>query len=65
MRRRVALSRDTLQAHRLPPTEYMELNYRPAIGAGVGGAASVLALPLFWQPPFLDFCGSSAGSGLF
>ena len=31
MRRRVASSRDTLQAHNLPPTEYMELNYRPAL----------------------------------
>lgn len=31
MRRRLAFTRDTLQAHLLPPTEYMELNYRPAL----------------------------------
>lgn len=41
MRRRTAFSRDTLQAHRLPPTEYMELNYRPALAPPTRVAASI------------------------
>lgn len=45
MRRRVAFSRDTLQAHRLPPTEFMELNDRPALPPAVPTLLS-LAVPL-------------------
>lgn len=42
MRRRVASSRDTLQAHLLPPTEYMELNFRPALGPGTSTTVTVI-----------------------
>ena len=47
MRRRVAFSRDTLQAHRLPPTEFMALNDRPSLpglGMLVGLSATALGV---------------------
>ena len=41
MRRRVAYSRDTLQADRLKPTENMELNYRPELAPSWNVAATL------------------------
>lgn len=56
MRRRVAYSRDTLQAHLLPTTEHMELNYRPALppsapfyrAALISGGLIVAAFAFFY-----------------
>lgn len=67
MRRRVATTRETLQAELLPPTEYMELNYRPELspafstawGAFVIGGSSLAAVAvLFW---LLQALGPYAG----
>ncbi|MEX2186049.1 MAG: hypothetical protein WD875_04610 [Pirellulales bacterium] len=67
MRRRVAHSRDTLQAALLPPTEYMELNYRPALPSApatvlasvvLGGLLLVAVNGLFW---FLQLVGPFVG----
>ncbi len=68
MRRRAAHSRDTLQADRLPTTEHMELNYRPAmapsplVATAVGFELGILGFLLFlalltlsWIAPALGF----------
>lgn len=68
MRRRVAYSRDTLQVDRLPPTEHMELNYRPqlvpskqilpAVGIELLAISALVFLALFvmsWAAHGIDF----------
>ena len=64
MRRRVAFSRDTLQAALLPVVEYTELNYRPALpsplvtivaGAVLAGVVLFLVASLFWLLQFVGF----------
>src|SRR5436190_23668508 len=68
MRRRAAYTRDTLQAHRLPATEHIELDYRPALAAPgqtfvtsltrlgkVGASLILLLLVLKFVGPFVNF----------
>lgn len=67
MRRRLAYSRDTLQTALLPATEYMELNYRPALPpaaplvlsvVGFFGTLVAVVTALFWA---LEILGPFVG----